>query len=266
VPYTQILQSPLSPSVSPVEIYYRDWGVGSPLVLLHGGWGYGIYDFARQVDVFADRFRIIAPDRTGYGRSPRIDDLPPDFHNAAATETFQVLDALGVESPILWGHSDGAVIAAIMGLTEPHRVRGLILEAFHFDRNKISSRPFFRTMVDAPEQFGERVCSKLAEDHGVDYWPKVLRAGGRAWLRIIEDSGKPEKDLYGGRLSELAPPTVFIHGSSDPRTEPGELEAIPSALPQCSIRLIEGGGHSPHSGTASFAQCNLIAEEFLSRL
>ncbi|HEY6333815.1 MAG TPA: alpha/beta hydrolase, partial [Blastocatellia bacterium] len=235
-----------------------------PLVFLHGGWGYEVYSARRQVEAFGNRFRIIAPERTGYGASRQLEELPRRFHDAAAIETLAVLDALGIEKAILWGHSDGAVIGAIIGITRPERVAGLILEAFHYDRRKAASKEFFETMVSDPDRFGERICRVLAEDHGDPYWRAVLRAGGRAWLRVIEDSGKIEEDLYGGRLSELTPLAIFIHGSRDPRTEPGELAAVQAVLPQVPIKIIEGGGHSPHSESASFAAVNEVVSEFLA--
>ena len=54
-------------------------------------------------------------------------------------------------------------------------------------------------------------------------------------------------DLYDGRLGDLVPPVLVVHGSDDPRTEPGELAAILAALPRAQHLVLEGAGHSPHS-------------------
>jgi pimeloyl-ACP methyl ester carboxylesterase len=267
LPVLVLEESPSIPGVSPAEIHYREWGNGDvPLIFLHGGWGYRVFPFDRQVQSFGADFRMIAPDRSGYGLSTRIEELQPDFHRCAATETMYLLDSLGIERSVLWGHSDGAVIAAIMGLAAPQRFAGVILEAIHFDRSKSGSRGFFETMVSQPESLGERVCATLALDHGADYWRKVLEAGGRAWLRIIEESDRPEKDLYEGRLSDLRVPAVLLHGSKDPRTEPGELVMIHSELPRVPIRVIENAGHSPHSEREFAEECNRLAGEFLLSL
>ena len=107
----------------PTRTYIRDAGAGAPLIFLHGGWGYEVYPFDRQIDALDRQYRILIPDRSGYGRSPRITSLPPDFHRRAAAETTQVLDALEIDHAVLWGHSDGAVIAALMGLAAPSRFR-----------------------------------------------------------------------------------------------------------------------------------------------
>ncbi len=266
LPFVTIDESPLAPSISPIEIHYREAGSGSALVFLHGGWGYEVYPFDRQIDAFGDRFRVLIPDRTGYGRSMRLSHLPGDFHAHAAVETMRLLDALQIERAVLWGHSDGAVIAAKMGLAAPDRVSGLILEACHFYRVKPGSREFFEVMAGDPGLLGERVTGTLAREHGEDYWHKLIVINGAAWLEISDEATHANHDLYDGKLSALRVPSLFIHGSRDPRTEPGELDAVRAQLPNARIEIIEGGGHSPHSESASAAESNRVASEFLASL
>jgi len=62
-----------------------------------------------------------------------------------------VIDALGLARRLVWGHSDGAVIALLMGLAQPDRLAGLIVEAAHFFRVKPASRAFFTAMVENPD-------------------------------------------------------------------------------------------------------------------
>jgi pimeloyl-ACP methyl ester carboxylesterase len=262
----RIERSPLAPGITPVEIHCRDWGAGIPLVLLHGGWGYEVYCFDSQVERFSGLHRIVAPDRSGFGRSTKIESLPDEFHKAAATETLLVLDQLGIDKAIFWGHSDGAVIAAILGLRAPDRVLALILEAIHFDRKKKHSVEFFESLVREPERVGQRAVSAMARDHGEDYWRTVLAAGGNAWLKIIQAAADPGKDFYDNSLSRLAVPTILIHGARDPRTEPGELDAVRAELPDSPIILIEGAGHSPHSEPGARDECNQIASDFLDHI
>lgn len=201
------------------------------------------------------------PDRTGYGRSPHITDLPPGFHVAAAIETERLLDALAIDRCVLWGHSDGAVIATLLALRSPSRYVGLIVEAIHLDREKPSSRAFFEQMVHDPDAFGERVTRRLAADHGEDYWRTVLAAGGRAWLDI---AATPGMDFYEGRLHEMAVPMLVLHGADDPRTEPGELDRIGREVPSAQVEIIPGAGHSPHSERGSAARCTELVSDFLT--
>jgi pimeloyl-ACP methyl ester carboxylesterase len=265
VPVLQLLQSPHAPGISPVKIHYREFGRGRPLIFLHGGWGYGVYPFDRQIEAFEREFRILIPDRSGYGHSTHLHgDMPIHFHHRAAIETIAFLDALGIERAILWGHSDGAVIAAMMGLAAPHRCESLILEAFHFLKKKPGSRAFFERFAAHPEDLGEETKKLLAADHGEDHWPAVLRRNCGAWFRIADHVRRPDEDLYDGRLGELRVPTLFLHGSLDPRTEPGEMESVRAALADATTHFIQAGKHSPHSEDAAFHECNSSAREFLT--
>lgn len=263
--FSSLQTSPLIPGVSPVEIYYRDEGSGAPLIFLHGGWGYAMYPCNRQIAALRKRYRIIIPDRPGYGRStPLASEVPSDFHYRAAADTLSFMDSLSIERACLWGHSDGAVIGAIVGFTAPHRVSGLILEAFHYYRTKLSSRVFFETLANQPEALGAELRERFAREHGADYWRQLIPSHAKAWLEIAQESNGPTDDLYLGRLHEIAAPTLLIHGLLDPRTEPGELDAIKRELPHCEMRILDDGAHSPHSEGATAALVTTIADEFLA--
>jgi len=248
MPFVDVDSSPLLPGVQPVSVFYRDFGTGRPLVFLHGGWGYEVYPFDRQIEALADRFRIVIPDRTGYGRSGRLSSLGPDFHHHAANETLALVDELGLERPVLWGHSDGAVIAILLG------------------RQKPGSRAFFDEMMRDPDGLGDRVAAVLAREHGETDWRPLIRLNGMAWLRIADESPRPDADLYDGRLSRLQVPALVLHGARDPRTEPGELDQMMRHLPRARLAILEEGGHSPHSERAVADEATRVAVEFLGQL
>ncbi|MGB8010354.1 MAG: alpha/beta hydrolase [Terriglobales bacterium] len=124
MPFLELKNSPHAAGVRPVQIHYRDVGHGRPVVFLHGGWGYGVYPIDRQIEdrqiAALDKVRLVIPDRSGYGHSARFaGPMELDFHRRAAEETLLVLDALGIKRAVFWGHSDGAVIAAMIGLAAP---------------------------------------------------------------------------------------------------------------------------------------------------
>lgn len=254
--------SPLAPGRSPVRIGVRDAGEGAPLVFLHGGWGYEIYTFDRQMSALGLGRRVIAPDRTGYGASGTLEVQPVDFHRRAAEETVAVLDALGLGRVSLWGHSDGAVIALWLAMTRPDRVDRIVAESTHYYRRKPASREFFETMRDRPEAFGERVTSVLEREHGAR-WRALISTNGAAWIQLADMAPSPSADLYDGRLGDVRAPVLLIHGERDPRTEPAELEALQANLPQATLALIAGGGHSPHSERARADEVTEAARAFL---
>jgi pimeloyl-ACP methyl ester carboxylesterase len=287
MPFLELKNSPHAPGVSPVAIHYRDVGGGRPLVFLHGGWGYGVYPINRQVEAFQEeiahrQIRFIIPDRSGHGRSsPFAGPLPPDFHRRAAGETLLLLDSLGIQRATFWGHSDGAVIAAMIGLMAPARCEHLLLEALHLYRKKPASHSvFFQKFADHPESVSAKLQKLLADDHGNDHgddhggdrgedhganrWQHVVQRNCRVWLQLANESTHPQQDLYDGRLSELSVPVTFMHGRHDPRTEPGEIERAHQSVPASSLRFVETGRHSPHSEEASAAECSAILRRLIT--
>src|SRR5512138_2710824 len=151
---------------APARVHVRDVGAGPAIGLLHGGWGYRAYPFDGAFTSLAGTHRVVAPDRLGYGRSDPLPGLERGFHQRMARETLAVLDALGIDRAAFWGHSDGAVVAAWIGLLAPERTRALVLEALHFVAAKRRSVEFFESAVTAPERFGAAIVGAVEQDHG----------------------------------------------------------------------------------------------------
>jgi pimeloyl-ACP methyl ester carboxylesterase len=287
VAFIDLPSSPLAPGRSPVRIHYRDaaGGVpdGPPIVVLHGGWGYEIYPFDRQIETLGARYRFVIPDRSGYGASGRLEALPTDFHHRAMAETRAFVDALGLERPVLWGHSDGAIIALLFGLAAPERIAGVIVEATHFYKVKPGSRSFFAGVTSNPQSLGG-VAPVLAREHG-DRWLALVEMHSRTWRRISDQASSSTEDFYGGRLGDLQVPALVVHGARDPRTEPGELAALRAALagperaglpqidgraavsgPPVTWAIFDEGGHSPHSERATADDVTRAAASFMANL
>ncbi|WP_242346589.1 alpha/beta fold hydrolase [Anaeromyxobacter terrae] len=263
MPQVTIPGSSVEPGRAPLHVNVRERGRGPAVLLLHGGWGHEAYPFDAAVEALAPRHRVLVPDRIGYGASDPLAELPRHFHEAMADETVALLDALGIERAALWGHSDGAVVAAWAAIRHPGRVTALVLEGLHFFRAKRASLEFFRTGVEAPERYGAGTVSALERDHGAR-WREVVARGARAWLEIIAEGERAGGDLYDGRLAEVSAPTLVLHGRRDPRSEPGELEAALRALRRAELALVDAG-HSPHTSAAAGAESVARAAEFLAR-
>jgi pimeloyl-ACP methyl ester carboxylesterase len=199
-------------------------------------------------------------------------------------ETRAVIDALGLERPVLWGHSDGAIIALLFGLAAPDRLAGLIAEATHYYKRKPASRAFFDGLIADPRSLSPGAQSVLERDHGVG-WPALMKMHSRTWRRIADEAASATEDFYGGRLGDLAVPALIVHGARDPRTEPGELEALRAALvgaelarpvvvasrggassAPTTVVVVPEGGHSPHSERATADEVTRVAKEFITDL
>src|SRR3974377_131662 len=122
-----------------VTLHYTTHGYGDPLLLIHGGWGLGVNGFHYQEKTLTRDFRLIIPDRRGYGRSTRVYGFDADFHWQHAADLLQFLDAVKIDRVQVWGHSDGAIIGAIMAILSPDRMCGLVFEGGHLYNRKAES-------------------------------------------------------------------------------------------------------------------------------
>jgi pimeloyl-ACP methyl ester carboxylesterase len=238
-------------------ISYEEVGSGPPLVCLHGGWGERAmpFDEARRL---AGQYRVVVPSRIGYGRSTPLERLAIDYHALEAERLSEFLSALGLARPILWGHSDGAVIAALFAAAHPDRPAAIVLEAIHFHRAK--SRSFFATYAESPESVPESARARLRLDHG-DRWPDVIRMHSRVWLEYHEHGG----DFYGERLARIRCPALILHGDRDPHTPVAEAAEVARRIPNAELAVVAGGAHSPHSESAVARACVDRVAEFLRR-
>ncbi|WP_349670687.1 alpha/beta hydrolase [Lacrimispora sp.] len=107
---------------------YHDVGAGFPLVMLHGS-GPGVSAWANWNKVFpllAPNHRILAPDMVGFGYT----DRPEGVHygmDVWVKQTIDFLDALEIEQADLVGNSFGGALALAVAITNPKRVRKLVL-------------------------------------------------------------------------------------------------------------------------------------------
>jgi non-heme chloroperoxidase len=88
-----------------VEIFYKDWGTGQPIVFSHG-WPLSSDDWDNQMLFFLQQgYRVIAHDRRGHGRSTQVDNGHDMDHYA--DDLLAVVEFLDLENVIHVGHSTG---------------------------------------------------------------------------------------------------------------------------------------------------------------
>ena len=110
----------MMPAVLPV----RESGSGEPLLLLHGLGTTG-EEFALLTATLAGEFHVIVPDLRGHGRSAHLPG--PYTAEAMAADLAPTLDALGIATAHVLGHSHGGAAAQVFARQYPDRVRSLLL-------------------------------------------------------------------------------------------------------------------------------------------
>ncbi|WP_246295018.1 alpha/beta fold hydrolase [Piscinibacter koreensis] len=113
--------------VDGVRLHCVERGAGSPVVLLHGNTvSHRDFEASGLIDRLARHHRVIAFDRPGFGHSSRPRDRlwTPRAQGALFKAA---LAQMGVERPVVLGHSMGSMVAMAIGLDDPAGVRGLVL-------------------------------------------------------------------------------------------------------------------------------------------
>ena len=110
-----------------IDIHYVEAGEGEPLILLHGGvvstnliWEGVPIAYASHIEALAKHFRVIAPDTRGGGRTAHSGSEEVTF-DLLADDVVALIDALGLERPLITGFSEGAITATIVAIRQPRR-------------------------------------------------------------------------------------------------------------------------------------------------
>lgn len=251
-------------SIQGHRLEYQSWVPSNApdapaILLLHEGLG-SVSLWRTFPSDLAERtgHRVFAYSRLGYGESDAVRlPRPTTFMHDEALEVLpDVLDALALTRPVLFGHSDGGSIALIYAAHHPGRVRGLVLEAPHVFVEDLSITSIARAKV-AYETTDLR--AKLARFHG-DNVDVAFRGWNDVWLSSAFATWNIE-----ALLPRIHCPTLVMQSEDDEYGTLAQLDAITNGIGGASETLIlPDGGHTPHHRHRKPVLD--VVDRFLSRL
>lgn len=253
-----------------LALYLYDTGAAAepPLLLVHG-----LADEAdtwrHLIDPLAARFRVVAPDLPGFGRSdkPELGYTLPFF----AGVLLELLDELEMERAVLVGHSLGGAIVQSIAITHPERVERLLLIGGSLVARR--QRLNLGTLLFLVPGLGEWLYNRLRNDpeaafrslapyySDLDKLPEAdrdflyQRVNERVWsdgqrraffstLRQFARSIRSQQRELPARLAEQAVPTVMLWGELD-RMNPVENGwALVEMQPGTRLVVLPGVGHN----------------------
>ena len=247
------------------RIHYLDEGSGPAILFIHGLAGQ-MHNFTHSLLARLRRdYRVVILDRPGSGYS-----VPPPEASATvgaqARTIARFAQKLGLERPLVVGHSLGGAIALALALNHPERVGGLALLApvTHppdrvpppFEGLEIAS-PFVRRLVAwtlaIPLSIRNRELALTTlfgpQPVAADF---PTRGGGLLNLRPSSfigascDLTAPREELNGlpARYGSLTMPVGIIYGAGDRVLDPAaHVQALTANRPDADVEWIEGGGH-----------------------
>jgi len=241
-----------------MELFYRHYGSGRPLIILHGL--FGISDnwvsFARSI---AGKYGVFIPDQRNHGQSPH----DPTFNYfALCSDLHDFIVHHKLEEPIILGHSMGGKVAMRFALENPEMVKAVILA-------DISLRSYQRRyhhldMIDAMLSVDftktetrddvERILEPKIKDFSVrQFAMKNLyrreRSGQFAWRLNLEAINLGMDGIFEGVNSKevFKKPALFIRGGNSDYVKYEDFDQIYRNFPKADIKTIEGAGHWIHA-------------------
>lgn len=238
-------------------------GSGEPLMLVHGFTG-AKEDFADFLDGFADRgWHVVAPDVRGHGASEAPEDEVAYTLEEMAADVLALADALGWDTFDLLGHSMGGMIAQVIALQAPERLRSLVLMDTHHGPVEGLDPALLALAVEVVRTEGVERLLELAAELGpvgrartpseervreertgyVDFGDRKLRAAAPAMYAAMVLALPAVPDRLDD-LRRLDVRTLVVVGEED-EAFVGPSERLAAAIPGAVLEVVADAAHSP---------------------
>jgi len=194
-------------TISGTKIYYEEYGAGTPLLLLHGGFG-DISDFSAVIPEFSKNYRVIIPDAPGHGHS-EFPDKPLSYQIMAEYYS-EMIDQLNLETVNVLGWSDGGNSGLLLAYNRPDKVKRLLVSGANYKSEAYKSlEEYKKTILDT-------VWVEANWKEWIDYYTN--RSPTRDWKRYIQE-GKTmwlaEEYFSKNILEEMSIPVLVVYGDRD---------------------------------------------------
>lgn len=225
-----------------ISLYYREKGNKEPFILLHGNGEDGSY-FENQIDYFSDKYRVIALDTRGHGKSPRGN--APFTIEQFSRDLYDFMTGLEISNAIILGFSDGANIAMKFAIKHSNMVKALILNGGNLNPKGV------KRTTQIPIEMGYRIASRFASKS-----PDAKRNAEMLGLMVNEPNISPVE------LSKITAPTLVICGKRDMIKE-SHTKDIARNIPSAKLSIIKGNHFIANKRAAAF---NKEVEAFLKEI
>jgi non-heme chloroperoxidase len=261
-----------------VQIYYKDWGSGRPIVFSHG-WPLSADDWDTQMMFFLNAgYRVIAHDRRGHGRSTQVgsghdmDHYADDL--AALTAYLDLKNAIhvghstggGEVTRYIGKHGQSRVGAAVLiSSVPPLMVKtaanpgGLPKSVFDGFQVQVATNraQFYRDLPEGPFYGYNRAGAKSSEAVIANWWRQGMMGGAKAHYDGVVAFSQTD---FTEDLKKISVPVLVMHGDDDqivPYADAGPLSA--KLVQHGTLKTYHGFPHGMPTTNADVINADLLA-------
>jgi len=228
-----------------LNIFYEEYGSGTPLILLHGG-TVSSNMWRPFLPSFVSHFRVITPDSRGHGKT----NNPSGglSYHLMAEDIAAFIQALKLTRPLILGYSDGGQIALELGIRYPGLTGALVLGATEYKISETSIN-FFKAMgfekpgmvnIEQIQRDHPELITLLKGEHvrvdEPDYWKTLLKQYSILWW---SPPGYTADDFH-----KITEPTLVLQGDRDEIVELEQAIEMYRFIPNAELVILPNSRHS----------------------
>ena len=214
-------------NVNGIKLHYEVYGDGEPLIMLHCN-SMSSKVFKKSIPLLAKKYKVYAIDSRSHGKSEKVKIL---HYEDMAQDVYEFITKLNIESPIVYGFSDGAIIGIYLAYEHPGLVKTLILS-------------------------GASLSPKSTKDRAMKFfvfWSHIDRSDK---MKIM----MREPNITDEMLKSITIPCYVTAGTKDLIKEE-HTKHLAETLPNSTLKIFEGESHSSYINRST-----KIAEYILENL
>lgn len=214
------------------QLYFEQYGEGSPVLLLHGGvFGY-IGEFSELIDALRLDHQVICLATRGHVKSDI--GVAPYTYEQRAEDAFKLLEHLNLDQVTVIGFSDGGYAAYKLAALYPDRVRKMVVMGAGDDPVMVSDPPFTYTVDKLMGSFPEFFEKRLKHMPQPERWSESLDM-----LNDLYNNSMVSKETF----SQIQCPVLIMAGDNDQFSGPEQCLQAHRYIDQSQLSIIPGCGH-----------------------
>lgn len=232
-------------SANGLEVFYREFGEGKPLILLHGAtethklW-------QPFIPKLSESFRVITPDSRGHGRT--INSASEFSYQVLADDLAAFIQALDLDTPFLFGYSDGGQAVLDFGIRYPEIAGALVIGGAWYRFSTEYQNSLKKTGFVGPGKMDFQIFGEFAP---VDWRERMIRAHPNPDSNYPETLLRNLAALFWTLLNyvredfqKITASALILVGEMDEMVPPEESREMAALIPGAELEVIPGASHN----------------------